>query len=91
MNIRVTATIRGEVQGVNFRHHTHQQAVCRNVTGWVRNLPNGDVQGCFEGSEPDVTALVDWCRTGPTWARVDSVQVERGDFQGEFDSFSIRS
>ena len=91
MNIRILVTVKGKVQGVNYRYHTQQQAILRNVTGWVRNLPDGDVQGCFEGNEQDVTALVDWCRRGPSWARVDSVQAERADFSGEFYEFRIRS
>ena len=90
MNIRMMVTVKGKVQGVNFRHHAQQQAILRAVTGWVSNLPNGDVQGCFEGDECDVTALVDWCRSGPSWARVDAVQAERADFSGEFDKFWIR-
>jgi acylphosphatase len=56
----------------------------------VRNLPNGDVEGCFEGNEGAVLELIDWCRRGSAAARVDRVAVTDGAFTGEFGSFQIR-
>lgn len=88
--IRAIVTVKGLVQGVAFRHHTVQQALRLGVTGWVRNLHNGDVQGCFEGEEPGVQALVQWCNHGPSRARVDRVIVEREEFRGEFSGFDVR-
>lgn len=90
MKIRATVTIKGLVQGVNFRHYTQEAAMMHNVTGWVKNLYNGDVQGCFEGEERDVNALIDWCRHGPKWASVDEVIVEKADYRGEFSIFEVR-
>ena len=89
MKIRAMVTVRGLVQGVNFRRYTQQTATRLNVSGWVKNLPNGSVSGCFEGEEHDVAALLDWCRQGPAGARVSDVQVDRGEFTGEFDGFHI--
>lgn len=90
MKIRAMVTISGLVQGVSFRYFTVQQAERCKVTGWVRNLSNGDVQGCFEGEERDVQALIDWCRVGPRLSRVDRVSVDRQEFTGEFISFRVR-
>jgi acylphosphatase len=90
MKIRATVTVKGLVQGVCFRQYTQQTAIGLNVTGWVKNLPDGSVAGCFEGEEKDVRALIDWCRKGPQWARVDQVTVENGPFRGEFMGFNIR-
>jgi len=89
MKIRATVTVTGVVQGVNFRHYTRQTALRLNVGGWVRNLPDGRVEGCFEGEESDVNSLIAWCRSGPPSARVDAVVVERGPFLGAFDGFTI--
>lgn len=83
-------TVCGVVQGVSFRYHTRQLALQLNVTGWVRNLPNGDVQGCFQGEEVDVQALIDWCREGPGQAEVESVTVEKQVFNNEFHDFHVR-
>ena len=89
MKIRAMVTVKGMVQGVNFRRYTQQTAMRFNVSGWVKNLPNGSVAGCFEGEERDVAALIDWCRQGPGSARVSGVEVEAGEFTGEFDGFHI--
>ena len=90
MKIRAMVTVSGRVQGVNFRYYTKQTAERLNVTGWVKNLPDGRVQGCFEGEENDVSALIDWCRTGPGSARVDDVAVEKGTYSGDFIDFEVR-
>jgi acylphosphatase len=89
MKIRTLVTIQGLVQGVSFRYHTRQKALQLNVAGWVRNLPNGDVQGCFEGDEMDVQALIDWCQEGPSPAEVENVIVKRQEFSGEFLGFHV--
>jgi acylphosphatase len=90
MKIRAMVTVRGLVQGVSFRYHTRQMALLLNVEGWVRNLPNGDVGGCFEGEERDVQALIDWCHMGPSLAEVENVIVEKKDYSGDFHSFHVR-
>jgi acylphosphatase len=89
MKIRAKVTVKGLVQGVNFRRFTQQNAVRFQVNGWVRNLPDGNVEGCFEGDEANVQALIDWCRQGPGSASVSDVLVERAEFTGEFDDFHI--
>ncbi len=90
MKIQALVTVKGLVQGVSYRYYTVQKATQHHVTGWVKNLPNGDVEGCFEGEEQDVRALIDWCRVGPSRAQVDRVIVDLRDFTGEFDGFHVR-
>jgi acylphosphatase len=90
MNIRVNVVISGHVQGVAYRQSTVAKAQELHVTGWVRNLPNGDVEGCFEGKELAVRALIDWCHRGPSRARVDRVDVEQQSYSGDFHNFGIR-
>lgn len=90
MKIRATVIVRGRVQGVSFRHYTAKAAAENRVTGWVMNLPDGSVQGCFEGEEENVHAQVEWCRRGPAPARVDELVLEEGKYTEEFTGFSIR-
>lgn len=90
MKIRRQVTVSGIVQGVNFRRHTEQQAYLLGVEGWVRNLPDGRVEGCFEGEEGSVLELVEWCRRGPAASRVDTIEVREGAHTGEFGVFRIR-
>jgi acylphosphatase len=90
MNIRVKVRIKGLVQGVSFRYYTQQKGLQLQVTGWVRNLPDGSVEGCFEGDDHAVHELVSWCRQGPGPARVDEVSMQQEPYGGEFSSFTIR-
>ncbi len=75
MTKRVRVVISGSVQGVGFRWYCREQALSRNVTGNVRNRPDGRVEAAFEGEEGSVDAVVAWCGTGPRGAEVSNVEV----------------
>ncbi len=87
---RAKLIIKGRVQGVNFRYYTQREAQKHNLTGWVRNLPDGSVAALFEGDEDEVEAMVQWCRHGPPSAQVTEMIVQPEDYRGEFQSFSIQ-
>ncbi|MBW6511228.1 MAG: acylphosphatase [Desulfuromonadaceae bacterium] len=86
---RVTVNVTGTVQGVNFRYITYRQALALGVAGWVKNLPDGSVQLCFEGEERAVKQLLDWLHVGPSSARVDKLTIQPEAYRGEFDCFEI--
>ncbi len=71
----VQVRVVGRVQGVSFRWYTQEQARSLGVTGWVRNEPDGTVLVHAEGDDAPVDALVEWCRRGPSAARVTDVAV----------------
>ncbi|HYD50521.1 MAG TPA: acylphosphatase [Terriglobales bacterium] len=66
--------IRGRVQGVGFRYSTYEVARRLGLHGWVRNLPDGDVEVAAAGDAAAVEELVRWCQRGPAGARVQSVE-----------------
>lgn len=88
--VRATVRIRGVVQGVNFRYFTRRAALDQQLTGWVRNLPDGAVEAVFEGKESDVRKVIAWCREGPSAARVDEILIDWEDYRGEFSDFEVR-
>jgi acylphosphatase len=51
---RLEAHFSGRVQGVGFRYTTRQIAAGYEVTGRVRNLPDGRVHLIAEGAEAEV-------------------------------------
>jgi len=82
--------VRGEVQGVFFRDSTRDEAESRGVAGWVRNRDDGSVEAVFEGPEDAVEAMVDWCRSGPSRADVEDMDVSlEGDPDG-LEGFEVR-
>ena len=88
-NVRAHVFIAGRVQGVAFRWETQRVAEKHQVRGWVRNLPDSRVEAVFEGPRPQVNAVLDWCREGPSIARVDEVDIQWEDLKGEFEDFAI--
>jgi acylphosphatase len=76
---RVMRTVRvkiaGHVQGVFFRASCARLADDLGVSGWVRNLPDGDLEAVFQGPDAAVERILAWCREGPRHARVDAVDV----------------
>jgi len=72
--IRRRVIVRGRVQGVFFRASTRERAREVGAAGWVRNRPDGSVEAVFEGKPACVAAMLEFCRGGPRWARVDAVE-----------------
>jgi acylphosphatase len=89
VKIRVHIFVNGRVQGVFFRQSTQLQAQSIGVFGWVRNLPDGQVEGVFEGEESAVKSLVDYCRHGPLAARVEKIEVKPENYKAEFSTFKV--
>lgn len=90
MNKRVVLKIHGDVQGINFRYYTQEQAQKLGLAGWARNDPEGTVSIVAEGEEENLKKFVDWSRRGPSLARIDKVDISWQDYKGEFDRFDIR-
>ena len=69
-------TIRGRVQGVGYRAFVEDEAIERDLEGWVRNRRDASVEAVFAGPAGAVAAMIEACRRGPSSARVDAVQDE---------------
>jgi acylphosphatase len=80
---RVRVRISGRVQGVFFRAEARSRAESLGLAGWARNAADGSVEAVFEGDEARVRSMVEWCRRGPSGARVDDVEVETEEPTGE--------
>ncbi|UCE28668.1 MAG: acylphosphatase [Candidatus Bathyarchaeota archaeon] len=90
MKARAHVFVIGRVQGVFFRYETRRLAAQFAVCGWVRNLQDGRVEAVFEGDKKSVEQLVEFCRSGPSGARVACLEVEWEDYKGEYEEFRIR-
>ena len=81
--IRVHTLVSGLVQGVGYRYFAYQAARRIGVTGWVRNLRNGDVEVEAQGTRSQVDAFIAQLHIGPRWGRVDRVEVKPAEVVGE--------
>lgn len=86
---RAHVIIEGMVQGVFFRSYTKDTAESLALTGWVKNRWDGKVEAVFEGDKKNIEKMINWCYKGPSYARVDKVEVSWEDYTGEFNFFSI--
>lgn len=80
--------ITGKVQGVFFRASAKEKAESLGIKGWVKNTPQGDVEIIAGGDQMSIDTFIDWCRQGPSKARVVDVVVNEVE-EGQFDGFRI--
>ena len=81
--------ISGMVQGVGFRYFVQHHATQLGVTGWVRNLPNGEVEIEAEGNQADIETLIVHALRGPRSAVVSNAEVTWKEPRGQFERFQI--
>lgn len=87
---RLHAFISGRVQGVSFRYYARRKAADLQLTGWVRNLPDGRVETVAEGPEEQLQAYARFLQAGPPAAVVTQVEVEWPPAEGQFMGFEVR-
>ncbi len=75
--------IKGRVQGIGFRNWAVKKALeIGRVSGWVRNVENGDVEILMSGEDFDIERMLVFCQKGPLLARVDKVEFIGGRMPG---------
>lgn len=83
--------VKGEVQGVAFRWTARQKARELRVSGWIRNLPNGDVEVQVEGTPGQVRSFIQWLEKGPALAKVESIEESECKPTSRGGGFEIRA
>ena len=84
-NLKIT----GRVQGVGYRAFASRVARNLNLTGYVKNLPDGSVYVEVEGPRELVDHMVIQCKKGPGWAHVESVIASEAPLQS-FSEFRVK-
>ncbi len=87
---RAHVYVSGQVQGVFFRDCARQKAEQLGLVGWVRNLPDGQVEALFEGPSERVQEMIQWCHGGPPHATVEGVDAEFEASEGGLGGFEVR-
>lgn len=81
--------IKGKVQGVWYRVSTLKKAQELNLKGFVCNQKDGSVYIEAEGEAAALDTLVEWCKIGPTFARVENVDKSEKELKN-FSEFYIK-
>jgi acylphosphatase len=87
---RLTAWVRGRVQGVGFRWWVRSHALGLGLQGWAENLADGRVKVVAEGSGPACAQLLDLLDGGDTPGHVAQVTHRWDDPAGGLVGFAER-
>jgi acylphosphatase len=68
--------VRGIVQGVGFRRNAFREAERLGIKGVVKNMWDGSVCIEAEGNRNTLEEFAEWCRRGPVFSSVDTVEIE---------------
>jgi len=88
--IAISIIVDGIVQGVGFRWFAAKLADKYGIKGWVKNRLRGDVEIYAEGEQTDIDRFIGDLRKGPRYGRVDALEIELKEYQGNFQDFSIK-
>ncbi len=80
----------GMVQGVGYRWFVMRRAKEYNLTGYVRNLYDGDVEVEVEGNRGLIIDFAEELKIGLHSAQVTNVKIDWGEFENKFKGFEIR-
>lgn len=73
--IRYSIIAEGRVQGVGFRYFVQLTACKFNLTGWCKNLMDGNVQIEVQGIEKNVISFISTIKKGNNFSRIDTVDL----------------
>ena len=88
---RIHLVIKGRVQGVYYRKSATDQALQLGITGWVRNRRDGSVELVGEGPRAQLQLFMDWCWSGPQFARVTNIDAQWLLATGAMVGFEVRA
>lgn len=84
--------ITGLVQGIGYRASFMHQARALQLSGWVRNRPDGSVEAIVSGDAQALQSIIDWAWLGPSGAQVRNVTiVDVDDALVEDGKFELRA
>ncbi|EOW9137789.1 TPA: acylphosphatase [Vibrio cholerae] len=81
--------VSGHVQGVGFRYHTSHQGLKLGLTGYAKNLNNGDVEVVACGAPERLEELYLWLQEGPKTASVRQVIRLNSELEHDYQGFEI--
>jgi len=79
MNKTIKAVVSGKVQGVWFRASTKDTANKLKLTGYAKNLSDGNVEVMATGEQDNIEALIKYLSHGPELAVVKDLQWQWAD------------
>ncbi len=73
--------ISGRVQSVWFRPKSKKKARELGITGFIQHTLDG-LYLEIEGTENALSEFIEWCKIGPSLAKVEKLVAEKGELKG---------
>ena len=89
LKIQAHIIFKGRIQGVGFRFTMQRIALNLGITGWVKNLANGDVEVIAEADREIVDNFLNKIRDYFKRYIIDE-EINTTETAGEFSDFEIR-
>jgi acylphosphatase len=90
MQQTISIEVTGQVQGVYYRQSALRYALENNLTGTVKNQPDGNVLIVATGTSHQLNDFIEWCKKGPSRAVVTNVTVQEESFKSFADFVIVR-
>ncbi|MDN6968446.1 acylphosphatase [Oenococcus sp. UCMA 17063] len=87
--VRYQIIFSGLVQHVGFRFEAEQMAVKLQLTGWVKNLANGNVEMEIQGSDNKINSLLQYMNS-LKWIKIDRMIREPLPILNNEKNFDVR-
>jgi acylphosphatase len=81
--------VTGRVQGVGYRYFASKEAGYLGISGYVKNLPNGDVELFAEGEDSQMNRFIEILKDGPAFGRVEDVLLDEQPANNDYSDFSV--
>lgn len=85
------AIVKGHVQGVGYRWFAARSAARNNLTGWAKNLSNGEVEVKAFGDKGALHSLIKQLSVGPSFSKVNDVVVKWIEYEPNHTEFNIKN
>ncbi len=82
--------VSGVVQGVGFRAAVKRHALLHDIKGFVRNLSDGRVEICAQGTEEQIQAFLHTVQSRPGLGSIAFLDTKYRPTQEPYTTFEVR-
>ena len=91
MIAQMLVRVSGRVQGVGFRSLVSRSALKHNIKGYVRNLADGRVEICAQGTTKEIQEFFADIRKNPGRASIERFDEQKTEFGKLYSSFEVHT
>ncbi|MGM0370463.1 MAG: acylphosphatase [Bacillota bacterium] len=86
----VRVNVKGRIQGVAYRASTQQKATRLGLTGYIRNVSGNEVEVLAQGTEDELSELIEFLEAGTTGAEIDEFDYDWIEPEEDHFRFTIK-